>query len=76
MKTAAEVKTIALEAKVEKTATELAKIYSMIEKAAEDGNLKIAVKVKHNPVAQIVTQIQQQGYVVTQESDLIVIDWS
>lgn len=76
MKTAAEVKSIAVTAKAEKTANELAHIHSMIEKAAEDGNLRIAVKVKHNPTEQIVSQIQQLGYVVTQEAGLIVIDWS
>lgn len=76
MKTASEAKSIALNAKTGKTTTELQHILSIIEKAAENGNLSVAVKIKHNTPETIIPQIQQHGYTVTQESGLIVIDWS
>jgi tRNA G26 N,N-dimethylase Trm1 len=76
MKTASQVKTIALNSKAQQTATELQKILGAIEKAAEVGSLRAAFKVKHNPTETIIEQLQQLGYAVSEESGLIVVDWS
>jgi len=76
MKTASQVKAIAESSKVQQTTTELQKILTSIEKAAEDGNFKVAFKVRHNPTQTIVQQLEQLGYTVSEESGLIVVDWS
>jgi len=76
MKTASEAKTTALNARTEKATNELQHILNVIEKAAEGGSLSIAIKIKYNLPEIIIPQIEQFGYVVTQQSGLIVIDWS
>jgi uncharacterized FlaG/YvyC family protein len=76
MKTAIQVKAIAESSKAQQTATELQKMVTSIEKAAEEGNFKVAFKVRHNPTETIVQQLEQLGYTVSEESGLIVVDWS